>query len=242
KADAVITCNPREAELLTRKLPARRVVRMPHGIPTEQFSVDQRASVFDAWPALRDRNLVLCVGRIDAVKNQRFLVERYAALRASLPNTVLVLAGGETDAAYARSLHELVRKEGLDDVVFTGGLAPRDPRLIGLYQAASVFVLPSLTETFGIVVLEAWAAKTPVLTTATSGTRQLVEHGANGFFFDLEDPASFDAPLRQLLTDRNLAHRVAERGERLVREQYDTTQVAGRFKALYEEISARHLP
>lgn len=240
-ADAVITCNPREAELLTKKFPARRVSLMPHGIPLEVYAPDHREAARAAWPEIQGRRVILCVGRIDAVKNQAFLVEALADLRKRYPDVLLVLAGAETDEAHAALVRE--RMAALDlgtHVRLLGGVAPRSAALIGLYQCAELVVLPSLSETFGLVILEAWAAGTPVIATPTSGARQLIEENVNGLFFRLEEPTSFEAGVRRIFEAPGDAKRFAERGQALAREQYAAGAVAARFKALYEEVSLRY--
>lgn len=241
QADAVITCNPREAELLTKKFPARRVSLMPHGIPLEVYAPDHREAARKAWPQIRERRVILCVGRIDAVKNQAFLVDALAELRTRYPDVLLVLAGAETDAAHAALVRGKITELGLENhVCLVGGVAPRSDTLVGLYQCAELVVLPSLSETFGLVILEAWAAGTPVIATPTSGARQLIEENANGLFFRLEEPKSFEAGVRRIFESPADAERFAGRGQALAREQYAAGAVAARFKALYEEVSLRY--
>src|SRR5437762_2988778 len=78
---------------------------------------------------------------------------------------------------------------------------PNDPRLIGLMQEARVLLLPSLSETFGLVILEAWTAGTMVLSSRTSGASALIEHGRNGWLFDLEKPEMFHEALERTLAE-----------------------------------------
>src|SRR6185437_2539822 len=134
-------------------------------------------------------------------------------------------------------LRKRIQALGLEDrILFTGGLPPNDPRLIGLLQEASVLVMPSKSETFGLVVLEAWATGTLVLSTRTSGASALVRHGENGWLFDLDNPQGFHQSLAQALSDADAARRVLRRGGDEVRTQYNLTALAGRMKALYQEL------
>src|SRR5207247_233647 len=112
-------------------------------------------------------------------------------------------------------------------------LPPNDPRLIGLLQQARALLLPSISETFGLVILEAWAAGTVVLSSTTSGARELIENGCNGWLFDLGRPASFHKSIDQILADPPLAKAMAKRGAARVEKEYDVLQVAGRMKTLY---------
>lgn len=237
-ADAVITCNPREAELMSVSHFTRRPMLLPHGVPLERFAEDQRARL-DAWlPQLADKRLLLCVGRVDPVKNQLFVVEQMPRILAAHPDVVLVLAGPLMDADYAAQIRAFVAAHGLGErVLLTGALTPDDPRLVGLYQRAEVLILPSHSETFGLVIVEAWAAHTPVLSTPTSGARQMLRDGDNGLYFSLDEPESLHTALARLLGDRAAARAMAERGHALAREQYDVYAVAGRYARFYAELA-----
>ena len=96
-------------------------------------------------------------------------------------------------------------------------------------------MLPSLSETFGLVILEAWAAGTMVLTAKASGPAALVRNGENGWLFDLKNPAEFHIALDWTLRHRELAAQMVARGTRLAGE-YSVHALAGRMKALYEEL------
>jgi glycosyltransferase involved in cell wall biosynthesis len=123
-----------------------------------------------------------------------------------------------------------------DRVLLTGGLPPNDPRLIGLLQKAAVLVLPSKSETFGLVILEAWATGTMVLSTRTSGASSLIRHGQNGWFFELSHPETFHEPLNVALLNADAARRVLRTGDNDVHSRYNLSALAGRMKALYEEL------
>ena len=237
-ADAVITCNRKEAALLKEKYPRKRIVAQPHGVPTNLYRKDHRQTAGEAFPAIRGRRLLLAVGRIDPVKNQRWLVEQSPELFRRHPDTMLVLAGACTNEAYGQSLQREIDKSGLHDrVLRTGGLPPGDPRLIGLFQSAEAIVLPSISETFGLVILEAWAAGTTAISSRTSGALDLIRHGENGWVFDLDAPQTFHQVVDCALERRELRSQHAAAGGRLVSAEYDTTALAGRMKNLYVEIT-----
>jgi starch synthase len=150
---------------------------------------------------------------------------------------MLVLAGACTDEAYGEKLRSRIKTLGLEDrVLLTGGLPPNDGRLIGLYQAADLLLLPSKSETFGLVILEAWATGTMVLSTRTSGPSTLVRDGENGWLFDLDKPETFHEPLAHALAKSDAAQRVLRRGGDEVHTRYNINALAGRMKALYEEL------
>ncbi len=234
-ADAILTCNRREAALLRQRHPDRRVIVQPHGVPAARYEPDRREEARAAFPAIAGRAVLLAVGRIDPVKNQGWLVEQLPELSQRHPNVLLVLAGACTDEAYGERLRARIEHLGLGgQVVLTGKLPPADPRLIGLLQEARVAVLPSLSETFGLVILEAWAAGTPVVSSRTSGASGLIEHEKNGWLFDLERPRGFHAAIDRLLSNEDSRRRAAAAGHATVVADYDADVIAGRMQQLYE--------
>jgi glycosyltransferase involved in cell wall biosynthesis len=183
-----------------------------------------------------DRDVILSLGRIDPVKNQSWLVRQLPALLRRHPNLRLVLAGACTDEAYGVSLERQVRELGLEQsVLITGKLPPADPRLIGLLQLARVCVLQSISETFGLVILEAWAAGTPAISSRTSGPSALIDQGRNGWLFDLDHPETFHEAFEATFDEGTRARVIAAGRERVVSD-YDTAVLAGRMKELYREL------
>jgi glycosyltransferase involved in cell wall biosynthesis len=235
-ADAILTCNAKEAALLQEQFPAKRVMVQPHGVPLEIYQVDQRAAALAAFPQLRDRQVLLCLGRIDPIKNQSWLFEQAPEIFRRYPRAFLVLAGPCTDEPYGQRIQRLIGQAGLENrVLLTGGLPPNDPRVVGLLQCASALLLPSLSETFGLVILEGWAAGTPVLSARTSGPAALIQSGHNGWLFDLNEPQTFHDALAQTLNEPHLAKEMAQRGASVI-ERYSMSALAARLKGLYEEL------
>jgi len=237
KADAVLTCNPREAALLQEKYPGHRIQVQPHGVDTALFEEDCRHEARAAFPQIGEQKVLLAAGRIDSVKNQLWLVERLPAILMKHPKALLVLAGACTDEEFGKLLQQRIQRLGVAErVLLTGGLRPSDPSLLGLFQSAEVLLLPSISETFGLVLLEAWAAGKPVISSRTSGASALVRDGENGWLFDLSDPQPFHMALDKILLKPELAEGLGAAGRDLARSQYDIPVLAERVKNLYGEL------
>lgn len=235
-ADAIVTCNGKEADLLRAQLPHKRIVVQPHGVPVANYQRDHRAAARAAYPQLRDRDILLCVGRVDPVKNQMWLLEQAPTIFERHPRATLVLAGVCTDEPYGRQIDEMIRRLGIQNrVLLTGGFPQDDPRVIGLMQEARAVVLPSQSETFGLVILEAWAAGATVLSSQTSGARALIRNGQNGWLFDLKNPGSFHDGLNRVFAEPALSREMAARGTETSQE-YSVAAAADRIKNLYEQV------
>jgi len=238
EADAILTCNRREAALIRERHPDRRVIVQPHGVPAEVYAVDHRAAACAAWPAIVGREVLLSVGRIDPVKNQGWLVEQMSDVIRRHPKALLVLAGACTDEAYGAALRRRIDQLGLaQHVLLLGKVPPAEPRLIGLMQEARVMLLHSISETFGLVILEAWAAGTPVISSRTSGASALIDHEDNGWLFDLDRPEGFHAAIDTVLTRPDRVRPTVARGRERVVADYDTQVLATRLKDLYGHLA-----
>jgi len=237
EADAIITCNAREAEMLRERYPGQLVVVKPHGVNTTLYRTDHREFALASFPAIAGHDILLSVARIDPVKNQLWLVQQLPAILARHPRAMLVLVGACTNVEYGAELDREIRRLGLSDrVLLTGGLPPGARRLAGLMQLARLAILPSLSESFGLVILEAWAASLPMLASRTAGSLELLHPGEDGGLFDPALPAQFHAQVDRMLLEPRLREHVIAAGRHRV-GQYDTAAVAGQVKQLYARLS-----
>lgn len=240
-ARTIITCNEKEASLMRQRYPGKQVYAQGHGVPMDIYQVDQRAAALAAFPLLANRQVLLCLGRVDPVKNQGWLVERAPKILQRYPGALLVFAGPCTDDVYGEALRQRVRTLGLGDhVLWTGGLAPDTPALIGLLQIARVVLLPSVSETFGLVILEAWAAGAAVISSRTSGGQTHIRHGENGWLFDLDEPNSFFAALDDALSDPQRRREMTRRVTDTVKRDHSLEAVAQRMREIYESTLQEH--
>jgi alpha-maltose-1-phosphate synthase len=237
RADAIITCNQTEAGLLREKYPDKLIVTQPHGVDAGIYTEDHRAAACDAYPEVRHALTLLVVGRIDPVKNQAWVLQQMPRALDRFPALHLVLAGACTDEAYGKAVKKEIRNLGLESrVTLTGGLPANDPRLIGLFQHARAVVVPSLSETFGLVILEAWAAGTAVISSRTSGALGLIRCSEEGRLFDLGQPEIFHACLDDMMGYPERARAIGLAGQKRVQKEFDSALLSGRVKLLYEEL------
>jgi glycosyltransferase involved in cell wall biosynthesis len=159
-----------------------------------------------------DARFILYVGGIAPHKNLTTLVEAYAQLirEKKFADVRLVLTGDYEKDAFLidHALMERLHGSALRDrVIFTGYTT--DPDLVLLYNAATVFVLPSLIEGFGLPPLEAMACGTPVIVSNTASLPEVV--GDAGLYFEPTDAGDLTRQLRRLLADEVLVERLKKR-------------------------------
>jgi glycosyltransferase involved in cell wall biosynthesis len=181
---------------------------------------------------------VLCVGEIQPRKNLKTLIEAYVRLRrAGATRHRLVLVGksawlyDDTFAAARASGYQ-------DELVFTGYVPDED--LVALYNAADLFVYPSLFEGFGLPPLEAMACGTPVVASNTSSLPEVV--GDAGLLVDPLDVEALAAAMADALANTALQHTLTERGiQRAATFSWERTAriVAAVYRAVYQGRQAR---
>jgi D-inositol-3-phosphate glycosyltransferase len=218
-----------------------RVEIVPPGVDHSMFRPSRgEGALLRQRLGLEDRPLLLFVGRIQPLKGVDVAIRALAALDDR--RTALVVVGGPSGpsgAAESNRLHELVFELGLGDRVVFLPPQPHDG-LADFYRAADVCVVPSRSESFGLVALEAAACGTPVVAAAVGGLRSLVVDGVTGFLVDGHEAADYAAPLSLLLRDRDLA---IEMGEAAVARsgRYSWSITAARLRRLYGDLVARSL-
>jgi D-inositol-3-phosphate glycosyltransferase len=147
--------------------------------------------------------------------------------------------GGPTGAAHLDEvLKEAAALGVLDRIRFVD--AQPHHLLSTFYRAADVVQVPSRSESFGLVALEAAACGTPVIATAVGGLQTLVEHGRSGFLVDERDPSRWAATTDRVLGDPVLAERLAAGGVRIARD-YTWAATAGRLRRVYADLARRNL-
>lgn len=220
--------------------PPDRIEIVPPGVDHEIFhpvephrrEAERRALGIGPAPAL------LFAGRIQPLKGADLAVQALAEL--SDRDATLTIVGGPSGpdgTAELAWLHELVAKLGLGGRVRF--VPPRShTELARYYRAVDVCLVPSHSESFGLVALEAAACGTPVVAAAVGGLVSLVDDGVTGFLVDSRDPADFAAPIERLLADPAAAHAVGIAAEARSR-RYGWSMTAARLRRLYTDLLVR---
>ena len=191
-----------------------RVAVVPPGVDLDLFSPGSKPAARRALGIADDAYLLLFVGRIQPLKAPDVLLRaaaRLVALRPSLRERLVVaVVGGPSGTGLARpeSLQSLAAELGIADLVRFVPPVPQ-AELPDWYRAADVTVVPSHSESFGLVALESQACGTPVVAAAVGGLTTAVRDGESGLLVDSHRPADFAAAIEQLVTAPGLRTRMA---------------------------------
>lgn len=239
-SDAVLANASAEADELVDHYGAapERIEIVPPGVDHAFFSPGDRAGARFAL-GLGDHPVILFVGRIQPLKGLDVAVQALAQLERR--DAVLVAVGGTSGAsgeAHLAEVTEMARELGVLDRI---RLVPAQPHhlLSTFYRAADVVYVPSRSESFGLVALEAAACGTPVIASAVGGLQTLVHQGESGFLVPRQADR-FAVHTDQILGDADLAAALAAGGVRVARD-YTWSTTAARLRRVYADVANRSL-
>ena len=242
EADRIMAATPAEAAQLVGLYHADpdRIRVVPPGVDHGLFFPRDKDEA-KARLHLADLRLLLFVGRLQPHKGPDVAVRALAEALASDPsateNVVLAIVGGPSGAAHGAEVARLMDLAGALGVEERVMLFPPQPqaRLADFYAAAEVVLVPSRSESFGLVALEAQACGTPVIAAAVGGLRYVVDDDVTGYLVEGHDPADHAERVLRVLADPSAARRLGEAGVgHSLRFSWDAT--ASEILSVYREL------
>ncbi len=220
-----------------------RIRIVPPGVDHAFFGPGHRPQARRALGLPLDGRLLLFVGRIQPLKCADVAVETLAELldSGSEPYRLVVVGGpsGPHGEKALQGLFDLADARGVRDHVHFVDPQPHE-LLSSYYRAADVCLVPSRSESFGLVALEAAACGTPVVASAVGGLTTLVDDGHTGFLVDQPDPAAYAAAVRRVFDAPLAAERLSTAS--VLRARLYTWRAAAReLVELHDELAAGRL-
>lgn len=217
-AGSVTGCSASVATQLRDFYGAEEVLVVPNGVDSVDVAKVQRKA-----------GRILGVGRLERNKGFDLLLQAVAQVEAAH----LVLVGEGSQRQELQTLSECLGISGR--VQFLGARSQAETRRA--IAEAEVVVMPSRKEAFGIVALEAWSARTPLVATSTCGPAHFVTNGVDGLLVDPSDPAALTMAIERILSAPDLARRLSDAGARTVQD-YTWESVVDRYEDIYRQILA----
>lgn len=219
--------------LMSQGVAPRKMEVLPNVIDPRDF--DDRAALPLPFSLPAGRTLVAAVGNLHACKRFDRFVEALALARRSEPSLAGVLAG--TDRGTKTALQERATALGLgpQDIVFLGACH----RVPSLLARVAMLILTSDYEGFPNVILEAMAARLPVITTPAGDAGRVVQQGKTGYVVDREDTQSMAACMIRLAQSPALRGTLGEAGRKRVEQEYNYDFLSDRLVAIYRRFADR---
>jgi len=214
-------------------LPEDKLVMVPNGVDFEAYAKvkNDDLSSFRSKFALPEEKIVLFVGRLVYEKGVHVLVSSVPKVLGKVDAKFVIVGNGYMK----EQLLNIVKSMGVaNKVMFTGFID--DETLRKLQSCADVSVVPSLFEPFGIVALEAMAAKSPVVVSDTGGLSEIVEHDVTGVKVYPENPDSLAWGITKVLLDESYANWIRSNAYKKIQEKYNWGKIAQQTQNVYEAI------
>lgn len=208
---------------------------LPTGLTTDRFNQGNPGAFMKALNIDENRPRLVHVGRIAHEKNINFIIDVLAKVKQTINNVLLIIAG---EGPALKHIKSYSKKLGLSDNIKFVGYLDRNKQLLSCYQSAHAFLFSSKTETQGLVLLEAMAAGTPVVSTAIMGTKDILAPEKGGLVAE-DDIEDFSNKVIKILSDTALQNRLAKEARQYARE-WCASSMAAKQLDLYRHIVATH--
>ena len=206
--DSVVTPSSAIADYLRERGVRRPITVVPNGVDVEEFSSGDSSFLRRSLGLPGDVPVLLTCGRLGAEKNLEVLLRSFA-LTAKECDSVLVLVG---DGPLRAGLEAMAGSLGVRDrTFFAGSFAPSS--MADVYAGADLFLFASLTDTQGLVIVEAKAAGVPTVAVGALGVKDMVKHGYDGFLCQ-NDPKDLSEKTLILLRDRDLLMKMKDNAKK----------------------------
>jgi glycosyltransferase involved in cell wall biosynthesis len=216
-------------------LPADKLVMVPNGVDPEAYAKigNNDLSRFRGKFALPEEKIILFVGRLVHEKGVHVLVNAVPKVLGKVNAKFIIVGNGYMK----EQLSNIVKNMGFaQKVMFTGFVD--DETLKKLQKCADVSVVPSLFEPFGIVALEAMAARSPVVVSDTGGLSEIVEHDVTGVKVYADNPESLAWGIMKVLTDDGYGNWLRNNAYKRIQEKYDWNKIAQQIKTICNDVLA----
>ncbi|MFX1536584.1 MAG: glycosyltransferase family 4 protein [Promethearchaeota archaeon] len=214
-----------QTKLMDIGIPKNKIRLLHNGIDTKTFHPSKE----------KKDNLVLFVGRITYAKGLHVLLESLRYLKNQIH--LVIIGPSAWDVEYFRKILvqiENENKKGIHKITYLG--AQEQTNIIKWYQHASVFVLPSFTEAFAVVNLEALACRTPVIATNVGGVPEVIQHGKNGILIPPNNVIKLAEAIHYLLDNEDIRARFGREGRKFVVENFSYSLIGKKLCRIYEEM------
>ena len=227
KCDCVIAPSESIKKMLLNHGIKSRIEVVPTGINLDVFGNPNREIIRKRYNLGPEQKLLLYAGRISKEKNLGFLIKSFRLILNKKPNIYLILVGRSAKKSY---LINLIKKLHLETKIFLVG---HSNAVQNYYGAADLFVFSSVSETQGLVLVEAMAAGTPVVAIDSPGVRDIV-NGKNGFMVQ-HSIREFSEKVIKVLDDDKLREKMSKNARKTA-ANYSISKMSRKMLQVYKSI------
>jgi len=207
--------------------------------PLTNISVEDVATFRKEIGVPEDALLIGYAGRIEKTKNVLLLIKSFEKIALQFPDVYLIIAGSGSDyvaelQVYCNNLPAPISERIRWQVNFA-----IEKKAI-IFNSIDLLVLPSHNESFGLVFLEAWSCKKPVIGASIGAVRDVINDRADGLLFEMDNEQSLSEKLVTLINDDTLRRMMGETGFTKVKEHYTWDIIVSRLRNCYLQAGLSH--
>ena len=200
---------------------------IPNAINLRQFSTDIEPKNIDCGDAFK----ILCSGRFSSEKGQIYLIKAIAKVTRSIPIHLFLLGGGAEK--YKQQLEIEVKKQGIENIVHFMDPIPQLKHQ--LCTSMDLIVQPSLSETFGIAILENMSLGNVIIASSVGGIPEIIDDGINGLLVPPANPEFLADKIIVALTDTELREKI-KRNAPIKASRFDISKITDRYESLLSDL------
>ncbi len=233
-----LTQRMKEAVIHKTRVPREKIRVIPFGVDLKVFDpiLHSKEASRTHFGIPKAKTILAVVGRFDKQKGQEYLLRATPHVLKSHPDVHIVLVGEETrgepgNKQFLVNLADSLQiKEAVQFLPFTTEV----PKLLA---GIDILVLPSLSETFGYVALEAMAMGKPVIGTNAGGVPEIIEEGRSGLLVKVADPGDLAAKIEELLNNDNVRNEMSVAARRRVVDHFYFETNILQLESLLQEVA-----
>jgi len=226
----VVVCDFVRQMLKDIGFPDGKLLRIYNGIETSRFTAVAGGGIRQELNCPPGTALIGMVANVRAPKGHEYFIRAARIIADQYPNTFFVISG-DLHETLAPPLFKLVSDLGLEDSLKFLGFREDVPRILA---DLDIYVLPSTSEGFPLVVLEAMACAKPVVATCCGGATEMVDDGHTGFLVPIADAAAIASRVIELMEDKEMAVRMGSAARLRVEKEFSVQAMVANYERLYE--------
>lgn len=217
-------------KLISFGISPEKIVNIGTGISIDKYKVSkEKTEDFKKKYGIATNDITIgYVGRLVKGKGVSILIDSFRKTYQKNKNLKLLLAGSTTE--YVSEIKKIIQEEQLPILLIENF---EDDLKSVIFHSIDIFVLASQSESFGVVFLEAWACKKPVVGSRMGATECLLTEGDDGLLFELNDPNSLTVALETLIKDSDLQKRLGENGYQKILNNYTWEKIVSKYREAY---------
>jgi len=219
-------------KLIKAGVPRRKIRVIPTAVNIEKFEKFDQDRVTGLKMENRDHKTIINVGRRDGSKDFKTLFKAIELVYQDFKKLAFWQIGAKLDLTGKIRADENLVLNSFDKI--------KQDDLINYYHASDIYVSSSCSESFGKVLLEAMAAGLPVIATMTTGSKEIIIDGENGFLVPIGDSEVLAKKILYLLNNPDKAKQIGQAGQQMVKEKFNREKIINQVIEFWKELALKH--